>query len=313
MGLLGLSLVAGLVGWGAQVPVAALANAGAAKSPLAQVDLQSGNSAKNKPTANSRDNKQTPAKPANKKQAPEETAAPGQTAAEDICRTIAQAAAENQLPVNFFTRVIWQESHFDAHAAGRKGAKGIAQFMPETADFRGLGNPFDPISSIETAARYLGDLRKMFGNLGLAAAGYNAGPGRVREWLDGKRALPNETRNYVAITTGWTADEWSSPSPPKVAETTTLQGVPCSNIDRLVLAPLNGAPHERFGNPGLVAVCYPERPHEWLDRKRALIAVSLKQPSPRTLVMAPHYPSWCHGLNHPNLSVCGPVHAGGSK
>jgi soluble lytic murein transglycosylase-like protein len=164
------------------VPAAALANTGAAKSPLAQVDLASGNPAKNKPTiANSDENKQTTVKPANNKQAPEEAAAHRQTTAEDICRTIEQAAAENRLPVNFFARVIWQESRFNARLVGRKGAKGIAQFMPETADFRGLTDPFDPISSIENAARYLADLRKMFGNLGLAAAGYNAGPGRVRE------------------------------------------------------------------------------------------------------------------------------------
>lgn len=310
MGLLGLSLVAGLVAWGAQVgvPAAALVNTGAAESLLAQV----GDRAKNKPAiANSQENEQRTA--ANNKQGPEEAAAHRQATAEDICRTIAQAAAENQLPVNFFTRVIWQESHFNARAAGRNGAKGIAQFMPATADFRGLGDPFDPISSIETAARYLGDLRTMFGNLGLAAAGYNAGPGRVREWLDGKRALPNETRNYVVLTTGWTTDEWASPSPPKVAETTILQGVPCANIDRLVLAPLKEAPHESFGNSRLAAACYHRRGRGWLDRKRALIAISLEQTSFRALAKAPHYPSWCHGLNHPNLSVCGPVHAGASK
>ena len=185
--------------------------------------------------------------------------------------------------------------------------------MPETAAFRGLADPFDPISSIENAARYLDDLRKMFGNLGLAAAGYNAGPGRVREWLDRKGALPKETRDYVATTTGRTADEWASPSPPKTAETTVPQGIPCANIDRLVLAPLKKAPRESLVSRGLAATCYPGRGRNWADRKRVLIAISLKEASPRTLVKAPHYPSWCHGLNHSNLSVCGPVHAGGGE
>jgi hypothetical protein len=65
-----------------------------------------------------------------------------------------------------------------------------------------------------------------FGNLGLAAAGYNGGPGRVSAWLAGKGGLPAETRNYVAVITGWTADEWASPSPSKNAETTIPQGCP---------------------------------------------------------------------------------------
>jgi soluble lytic murein transglycosylase-like protein len=68
-------------------------------------------------------------------------------------------------------------------------------------------------------------LRKRFGHLGLAAAGYNAGPGRVREWLDGKGALPRETPDYVAITTGWAADKWASPSPPTAADATIPQGL----------------------------------------------------------------------------------------
>jgi hypothetical protein len=249
MRLPALLLVAGLVGWGAQAPAAAPAStAGAAQSPLVQADEAPSKPAKDKPTiANPGQNKQTTAKPAKNK--PAKATPHPQTTAEDICRTVEQAAAENELPVDFFARVIWQESRFNARAVSPKGAKGIAQFMPKTAVFRGLIDPFDPISSIENAARYLGDLRKRFGNLGLAAAGYNAGPGRVREWLDGKGALPRETRNYVAITTGWTASEWASPSPPTVADTTIPQGFPCASIARLVLAPLTQAGH--------VAACVP--------------------------------------------------------
>ncbi len=141
------------------------------------------------------------------------------------------------LPVEFFARVIWQESRFNARAVSRKGAEGIAQFMPRTADWRGLADPFDPVEALRNSASYLRDLRNRFGNLGLAAAGYNAGPGRVSEWLNGKRALPGETRNYVAIITGWTADDWASPAPPQTAETTIPQGVPCSRLANLILAP----------------------------------------------------------------------------
>ena len=157
--------------------------------------------------------------------------------ADDICRTLEQAAAENSLPVEFFARVIWQESRFNARAVSRKGAEGIAQFMPQTADWRGLADPFDPIEALRNSASYLRDLRDRFGNLGLAAAGYNAGPGRVSAWLAGQRGLPSETRNYVAIITGWTADDWASPSPPQTAETTIPQGVPCTQLANVMLAP----------------------------------------------------------------------------
>ena len=156
---------------------------------------------------------------------------------DDICRAIEQDAAENQLPVEFFARVIWQESRFNARAVSSKGAEGIAQFMPATASGRGLTDPFDPIEALKNSASYLRDLRNQFGNLGLAAAGYNAGPARVSAWLAGRRGLPGETRNYVAIITGWTADEWASPKPPQTAETTIPQGVPCTRLANLILAP----------------------------------------------------------------------------
>jgi hypothetical protein len=160
---------------------------------------------------------------------------------DDICRALEQDAAENNLPVEFFARVIWQESRFDARAVSPKGALGIAQFMRSTADNRGLVDPFDPIEALKNSASYLRDLKAQFGNLGLAAAGYNAGPARVAAWLSGRRGLPGETRNYVAVITGWTADEWASSSPPKTAETTIPQGVPCTRLANLILAPKDEA------------------------------------------------------------------------
>jgi Transglycosylase SLT domain len=140
--------------------------------------------------------------------------------ADDICRALEQSAAENALPVEFFARVIWQESRFDARAVSPKGAAGIAQFMPRTASWHGLADPFDPIEALRHSAAYLRELMDQFGNLGLAAAAYNAGPRRVSAWLTSHRPLPGETRNYVALVTGWTADEWASSSPPEKAETT---------------------------------------------------------------------------------------------
>src|SRR5713101_7799001 len=51
---------------------------------------------------------------------------------DEICRTLAEAAADNDLPEEFFTRLIWQESRFDSGAVSPAGAQGIAQFMPRT-------------------------------------------------------------------------------------------------------------------------------------------------------------------------------------
>jgi Transglycosylase SLT domain len=184
----------------------------------------------------------TPATPDQREKAPPSTAEPRSRpaqvpAADDICRVLEQAAAENALPVEFFARAIWQESRFDAMAVSPKGAAGIAQFMPTTASGHGLANPFDPMESLRHSAAYLRELLNRFGNLGLAAAAYNAGPTRVSAWLTSHRALPAETRNYVALVTGWTADEWSSSSPPEKAETTIPQGVPCTRLANLILAP----------------------------------------------------------------------------
>ena len=118
-----------------------------------------------------------------------------------------------------------------------KGAAGIAQFMPATASWHGLADPFEPVEALRHSAAYLRELLDRFGNLGLAAAAYNAGPGRVSAWLTNHRSLPAETRNYVALVTGWTADEWASSSPPEKAETTIPQGVPRTRLANLILAP----------------------------------------------------------------------------
>jgi Transglycosylase SLT domain len=168
--------------------------------------------------------------------------APPLPAADDVCRTLEEAAAENALPVEFFARVIWQESRFNARDLSNKGAKGIAQFMPQTAHSHGLRDPLNPIEALRHSAGYLRELRERFGNLGLAAAAYNAGPGRVSAWLINHRLLPGETRNYVAMVTGRTADEWASRSPPQTVDTTIPQGIPCTQAP-FALAPGAEANH----------------------------------------------------------------------
>jgi hypothetical protein len=132
-----------------------------------------------------------------------------------ICLMLESAARSNGLPVEFFARVIWQESRFRSDAVGpvtRSGqrAQGIAQFMPGTAAERDLLNPFDPIQALPKSAEFLRDLRAQFGNLGLAAAAYNAGPRRVREWMTGTGPMPSETRAYVQAITGASVEQWST-------------------------------------------------------------------------------------------------------
>jgi hypothetical protein len=134
---------------------------------------------------------------------------------EAMCLMIESAAKANDLPLEFFARVIWQESRFQSDAVGpvtRNGqrAQGIAQFMPGTANERRLLDPFDPVQALPKSAEFLSELRNQFGNLGLAAAAYNAGPRRVQEWLAGTGPMPQETRNYVVAITGTTVDDWAT-------------------------------------------------------------------------------------------------------
>ena len=149
------------------------------------------------------------------------TSPPAITARKDVstreamCLMIESAASANSLPLEFFARVIWQESRFQPDAVGpvtRSGqrAQGVAQFMPGTASERRLLDPFDPVQALPKSAEFLQELRNQFGNLGLAAAAYNAGPRRVQEWLAGTGYMPSETRNYVYAITGTTVDDWAA-------------------------------------------------------------------------------------------------------
>jgi hypothetical protein len=128
-----------------------------------------------------------------------------------VCSAVASVAMANNLPIPFFANLIWQESSFDSRTISRAGALGIAQFMPQTAVEVGLINPFEPIHALNAAGKFVSDLRKQFGNLGLAAAAYNAGPRRITDWLAKRGELPGETRNYVVRVTGRPAEEWIAP------------------------------------------------------------------------------------------------------
>ncbi len=105
-----------------------------------------------------------------------------------LCGIVETAARQEGLPVNFFTRLIWRESAFHSGAVSPAGAQGVAQFMPGAASDRGLADPFDPAAAIPASAKFLAELAHRFGNLGLAAAAYNAGPKALADWLAGHAA-----------------------------------------------------------------------------------------------------------------------------
>jgi hypothetical protein len=158
----------------------------------------------------------TPPTPGISEEAPADNSTAATANSLSICQMVESAAVANGLPFEFFAQVIWQESRFRPDTVGpitRTGhrAQGIAQFMPMTAAERLLHDPFDPVQALPKAAEFLRELRAQFGNLGLAAAAYNAGTQRVRDWLAGKRTLPSETQIYVRNVTGRSVQEWTRP------------------------------------------------------------------------------------------------------
>ncbi len=123
--------------------------------------------------------------------------------AHPIADYIAEAARRFGIPAAWIWAVMGAESAGDARAVSHKGAMGLLQIMPDTwSALRtryGLGrDPFDPRDNILAGAAYLREMHDRYGSPGFLAA-YNAGPQRYDEYLAGVRALPAETRAYVAM------------------------------------------------------------------------------------------------------------------
>ncbi len=116
---------------------------------------------------------------------------------------IAEAARRFGIPQPWIRAVMEVESAGNPRAVSHAGAMGLMQIMPGTwAELRvayRLGNdPFDPRDNILAGTAYLRQMYDRFGSPGFLAA-YNAGPARYQKHLDTGRALPRETRNYLAI------------------------------------------------------------------------------------------------------------------
>jgi hypothetical protein len=150
-----------------------------------------------------------------------------------ICEAVRAAAEENEIPIGFLVRLLWQESRFRAAEISSAGAQGIAQFMPQTAVEMGLRDPFDPLQAIPASAKFLRKLHNQFGNLGLAAAAYNAGGGRIEKWLSRRSSLPAETRAYVKIITGHKAEAWTEEENTVYMPTNLPQKAPCEGVGGL--------------------------------------------------------------------------------
>ncbi len=117
----------------------------------------------------------------------------------DVESIIQHAANRYNLDPYLVKAVIKAESGFDHRAVSPKGAMGLMQLMPGTADYLGVNDPFDPYQNIMGGCRYLALQLKAFNSLPLALAAYNAGPGAITRTSKGTCVIPPypETRRYV--------------------------------------------------------------------------------------------------------------------
>ena len=118
---------------------------------------------------------------------------------------ISEAAEKYNLDPQMIRAVVQAESAFDAMAVSPVGALGLMQLMPALATELGVTDPMDPRQNVMAGSLYLRQLLDSHrGNVKLALASYNAGPGNVAKY----RAIPpfKETQNYVKKVTALLAD-----------------------------------------------------------------------------------------------------------
>jgi hypothetical protein len=116
-------------------------------------------------------------------------------APEEIKGLISKVALETGVDPALLDSLVAAESGYNPMAKSPVGAMGLTQLMRGTAEEMGVTNPFDPVQNLRGGAGYLSKMMKRFGDLPLALAAYNAGPGRV-EKAGGVPNIP-ETKAYV--------------------------------------------------------------------------------------------------------------------
>ncbi|MDQ0168604.1 lytic transglycosylase domain-containing protein [Paenibacillus tundrae] len=130
-----------------------------------------------------------------------------ETVPTDYDSLIAAASAKYGVPESLIKAVIDTESNFNPNVVSSAGAKGLMQLMDGTAAGLGVSNSFDPAQNIDGGTKYLSlQLQRFGGEVKMALAAYNAGPGRVSrlgvsndtELMNALKLLPTETQAYIA-------------------------------------------------------------------------------------------------------------------
>lgn len=182
--------------------------------------------------------------------------AKGHNLSAEIDKLVQEAAEKYKIDPNLIRAIIKQESSGRVGAVSPAGARGLMQLMPGTARRYGVTDPFDPAQNIDAGAHYLSDLLKMFGDLRLAIAAYNAGEGAVQKYggvppyAETQAYVPKVMRNYTRLSTG-------VDSPVSV----TIAGVDTSAVPSFSdwLSTFTG-PHTRSTQVGGMTEQWPEDP-----------------------------------------------------
>jgi hypothetical protein len=174
-----------------------------------------------------------------------------------------EAARKHGIDPVFYTAQIEQESGWNPNARSKAGARGLAQFMPDTAKTFGL-NPLDPVASLDAGAKYMAQLKQKFGDEDTARLAYNWGEGNVASYLktgmgNKGRALPKEAEEYnkkiyarAGATKDWGTESRLAVAAPPDTQAVGVMGKPMSTKQAatLAMAEMNqGLPAGTLGQP----------------------------------------------------------------